>query len=111
MIQGWTSDCYTETVQCGQSCTSNTNGGQTCTPTYCTYTYEDASPSYYVKYAAKRVTACGFQLVDNVPEEVSLLRVGNPLERNWWVKVSVSQYNISDVAGPSVWCLYDFGNN
>lgn len=112
VIHGWTSDCYTETVQCGQSCTSNKKGGQTCTPTYCTYTYEDASPSYYVKYAAKRVASCGFQLVDNVPEEVNLLRVGNPLlERNWWVKISVSQYNISDVTDPSVWCLYDFGNN
>ena len=115
VIHGWTSDCYTETVQCGQSCSGGdptTGAGQTCTPTYCTYVYENSSPSYYVNYAAQRVRACGFHLVDNVPQEVSLLRVGNPLfERNWRVKVSVSQYNVSDVTDPSVWCLYDFGND
>jgi hypothetical protein len=115
VIHGWTSDCYTQTEQCGQSCSGGdptTGAGQTCTTTYCTYVYENASPSYYVNYAAGRVSACGFQLVDNVPQEVSLLRVGNPLlERNWRVRVSVSQYNISDATDPSVWCLYDFGND
>lgn len=120
VVHGWTSNCYQESYICGQTCTTtNTGGGQdggggsttTCTPDWCTRNVEDAAPKFYVNWSSRRVQGCGFQLVDNVEDEVSL-RIANPLlEKNWRVKISVNQYNVTDVTDPSVMCLWDIGNH
>ena len=85
-------------------------GAQTCTPDYCPIDVMDHPPGYFVNQTAPKVEACGFELVDNVEEEVSLLKVGNPfIETNRWVKISVNLFNLTGETDPSVWCLYDIG--
>jgi hypothetical protein len=104
-------------IPCGESCIgggSSLTGGATaqmCTPDFCPIDVMDHPPSYFVNQTSPKVEACGFELVDNVEEEVSLLRVGNPfIETNRWVKISVNVFNLTDETDPSVWCLYGIGN-
>ena len=66
-----------------------------------------------MKATLGRVRACGFELVDAVDAvdgDVNM-RVANPLiEKEWWVRVSVNKFNLTDVTDPSIFCLYDFAN-
>jgi hypothetical protein len=120
VIHGWVSNCHQEEIQCGETCrggggsTLNAGAGggaQACTPDYCPIDVMDHPPSYFVNQTAPKVEACGFELVDNVEEEGTPLRVGNPfIEMNRWVKISVNLFNLTDETDPSVWCLYDTGS-
>ena len=56
-----------------------------------------------------KVESCGFKSVDAVEGDVNL-RVANALiERNWWVKISVNTYNLTDETDLSVVCLHAIG--
>ncbi|KAH7319426.1 hypothetical protein BKA65DRAFT_102110 [Rhexocercosporidium sp. MPI-PUGE-AT-0058] len=117
VVHGWTSSCHTVSYACGATCTSsgssgpNGGGTTTCTPDICYRDEEDEKPIFFVNWTLPRVQGCGFRLVDTVESEVNL-RIGHPLiERNWRVKISVNQYNLTDVTDPAVLCLWDIGNH
>lgn len=109
VVHGWLSNCYTYTYSCGEACPSNYNGGSRngCRTVYCEGTDTSATPIDYVLAASKRVSACGFELVDSVPGVIGA-RIANPrIERDLWVKVSVNRFNLTDHTEPSIMCLYN----
>jgi hypothetical protein len=111
VVHGWFSGCYDYTCNCALSCWSMGSSPPMCTTTCSTCTASYAAPMEYVNAAFGHVKACGFESVDAVDGEVNM-RVANPLiEKNWWVKISVNKFNLTDVTDPSIFCLHDFANN
>jgi hypothetical protein len=112
-VHGWFSNCYDYTCGCTTTClgTGGDGSGTWCFTTCMTCTTSDTAPIKYVKAALGHVKACGFELVGGVDGDVNM-RVANPLiEKEWWVKISVNKFNLTDVTDPSIFCLHDFANN
>jgi hypothetical protein len=110
VVHGWFSNCYDYPCGCTTSCSSGDDGGG-CSTTCSTCTASDAAPIEYVNATLGHVKACGFELVGVVDGDVNM-RVANPLiEKKWWVKISVNEFNLTNVTDPSIFCLHDFANN
>jgi hypothetical protein len=98
------------------TCVPNGHGGMSCHNICSTKTTVTREPRQYVQDLVPMVTACGFDMVDgegleSVPEDVRL-RVANPgIEKNWWVKISVNGYNVTNAeeTDERVWCLWRLG--
>jgi hypothetical protein len=110
VVHGWFSNCYYYTCGCTTSY-SGGNDGRGYSTTCSTCTASDTAPIEYVNATLGHVKACGFELVDAVDGDVNM-RVANPLiEKKWWVKISVNEFNLTNVTDPSIFCLHDFANN
>ena len=116
VVHGWFSNCYDYKCRCNTVCwdmgsdRSWYSSWKWCSTTCSTCTKSNVAPIKYVKAALGHVTACGFELVNAVDGDVNM-RVANPLiEKEWWVKISVNKFNLTDVTDPSIFCLYDFAN-
>jgi len=111
VVHGWFSDCYDYTCGCATYCWVTWPSSMMCNTACSTCTASRAAPIEYVNAASGHVKACGFELVDALDEDVNM-RVANPLiEKNWRVKISVNEFNLTDVTDPSIFCLHDFANN
>ncbi|KAI1498709.1 hypothetical protein F5X99DRAFT_392378 [Biscogniauxia marginata] len=114
-VHGWIGNCY-DTTRCTPMCTPvcDKNGcTMVCTTSCVIYTHTEKEPWWYVDNITPRVTRCGFEVVHS-PDVSTNLRVANPgIEKNWWVKISVNGYNVTDPleTDPSVICLHDIGGS
>jgi hypothetical protein len=106
-VHGYLSDCYDYTCDCVTTC----GGGSmpSCTTSCSTCTAVRTVPTSFVHRVIPKVQSCGFVLADAVEGDVNL-RVANALiERNWWVKISVNTYNVTEETDPSIMCLHAIG--
>jgi hypothetical protein len=122
-VHGWISDCHDRKVctrqRCTTSCTTGSNGRQSCTKK-CTEqcrTETDVvkAAREYVDAVVPRVRECGFEVVNAVNRGWGgMERVGNArLERDWWVTVEVSGFNVTrqGETDERVWCLWRIGDS
>ncbi|KAK4224180.1 hypothetical protein QBC38DRAFT_485959 [Podospora fimiseda] len=78
-----------------------------------TITSSTKAPKAYVDAAVAKVTGCGFKTAAAVAQTVDL-RVGNPnIEKNLWVRISVSGFNVTKAGetDKEVLCLYGIGGS
>jgi hypothetical protein len=128
VVHGWFSDCYYYSCGCrrqyrrqgggggsgsgsgpgGGSSSSASNGGG-CAPSTCTG--YDKSPIDFVNATLKHVKDCGFELADEVDGDVNMRIANSMIEKNWWVKISVNRFNMTNnMTDPSITCLHDFAD-
>ncbi|KFY38623.1 hypothetical protein V494_04287 [Pseudogymnoascus sp. VKM F-4513 (FW-928)] len=91
VVHGWLSNCYR----------------------YGRRTHTDVTPREFVSYIVPRVTDCGFELADAVEGNTNL-RIANALiEKEWWVKISVNEYNSTSTreTDQSIQCLHDISKS
>ncbi|KAK4457274.1 hypothetical protein QBC42DRAFT_163856, partial [Cladorrhinum samala] len=116
VIHGWFSDCQ-DKKDCKQKCKTTCKRGiisarsckQSCKKNCKSKTKEIKKPKDYVDDVVARVTGCGFKLADSVGPQTVFARVGNPkIEKDLWVRVSVSGFNVTTAARTDreVECLY-----
>ncbi|KAK3897391.1 hypothetical protein C8A05DRAFT_19838 [Staphylotrichum tortipilum] len=122
-VHGWISDCQDRKVcttqQCTTSCTTGKNGKQNCTQKcteQCRTVTSVVKPARaYVDAVMPRVRECGFGVVDVLNGGWGEMeRVGNArLERDWWVTVEVSGFNVTKKGetDEAVWCLWGIGGS
>ncbi|KAK0744638.1 hypothetical protein B0T21DRAFT_407721 [Apiosordaria backusii] len=114
-IHGWFSECY-HSQKCKQKCKYTCSGGSCsnkCHNECHTETKTSKSPEIFVEAAVPWVTKCGFKMVDTVSGETPTVRVANAgIERNLYVRISVSGYNVTDKrrTDESVVCLHGLGD-
>jgi len=106
-VHGYISDCKDPQKDCFQT----QLGEQDCGP----FTPAYSRPQYFVENAVPMVRSCGFHTVGASSDgfQRPTKRVAHPgIERNWWVTIKVSGYNVTrkDETDPEVLCLYNIGH-
>jgi hypothetical protein len=107
LVHGYLSDCYTYTCDCYTSCTGGTM--PSCSTSCSTCVGVDTHTSSYVNRVLPKVESCGFQVVDAVEGDVNMRVASALIEKNWWVKISVNTYNLTDETDQSILCLHAIG--
>ncbi|KAI0482523.1 hypothetical protein GGR56DRAFT_670393 [Xylariaceae sp. FL0804] len=124
-VRGWLSDCEetnicaryfgtaTSTMYAAEEDDTENDESQFRPPACYTGVRASRLPSQYVDDVLPRIIeGCGFQL-QPAAGAAALARVAHPgIERDWWVTISVSGYNVTDPdeTDPDVWCLHDIGD-
>ncbi|KAK4183241.1 hypothetical protein QBC35DRAFT_119946 [Podospora australis] len=117
-VHGWFSECRDKKTcrdSCSNSCTTNSSGvrkcSKKCTQHCTTDTVTDRIPKSYVDAVMPKVQHCGFKLVDAVPHAVGTRVANAAIEKNLWVRISVSGYNVtkSGETDEGVVCLHGLG--
>ncbi|KAK4162906.1 hypothetical protein QBC43DRAFT_320704 [Cladorrhinum sp. PSN259] len=117
VIHGWLSDC-THKNHCKDKCQTKCKRATTSNKTFkpcnksckkeCKKTKTIKSPKEYVDAVVPKLAACGFRTADAVSQTVDT-RVGNAnIERNLWVRISVSGFNVTNggETDKEVFCLH-----
>jgi hypothetical protein len=107
VVHGYLADCYDYTCNCFTTC----SGGSmpSCTTSCSICTQVATGTASYVKRVMPKVESCGFTVVDAVEGDVNFRVASALIEKNWWVKISVNTYNLTDETDPSVMCLHAIG--